>query len=53
MKLSDALISVCRQALVEDAKAVQLEGRSIQSSGPLAIVSGKLILNSMDWNSED
>jgi hypothetical protein len=27
MKLSDALISVCRQALVEDANSVQLEGK--------------------------
>ena len=27
MKLSDALISVCRQTLVENAKVVQLEGK--------------------------
>ena len=47
MKLSDALIRVWQQSLVDDAKAVQLEGRNIQSSGRLAIVSDKLILSSM------
>jgi hypothetical protein len=54
MKLTDALLRVWQQSLVEDAKSVELERKTY----PIERTSRNRLRqvdfpNSMDWNSED